>query len=132
MKKILSVFIGFIISGAALADQCTGVLIRDTQISTGEVVAGGVSRYPLNYAERGNLLSVSINGTDLNFQTTPVYNDKWKKNAKMQMRTGLIDTGEFGAEIITIKESNKMSAIQLTIKNGDKERIISGSRCGEY
>jgi len=55
-----------------------------------------------------------------------------EEKSQTQMRTGLIDTGEFGAEIITIKESNKMSAIQLTIKNGDKERIISGSRCGEY
>lgn len=130
MKKLLSIIlISLFSSGIAIADQCNGVIVKDTKISTGEFIDGGKAKNPLVYQEQGNILSVSINGNDFDFQTTPVRNGEWTEDSKMQMRTGLIDTGTARMELVSIKENNKMATIQLTIQADDQQRVIAGVDC---
>ena len=109
--------------------NCDKVIVEDSILNTGEITSQGVSKYPLEFLENGNLMMIKMHGVNFDFQTSPVRNDKWKEGDKMQMRTGLIETSEASNQLIYIKDGETYSGIQMVIKVSGKQRSLMGVDC---
>lgn len=114
---------------AAATNQCNRVIIEDSDLGTGKITSQGLSKYPLEFYENGNIMMISMHGIDFEFQTNPIRNDKWKEGDRMQMRTGKIQTSESSSQLIYIKDGGNFSGVQVVIKSNGMQRSLMGVDC---
>jgi hypothetical protein len=124
---IAGVMLGCAVPAKAADITCVFPVIVD--VVNGKEVTG-VSNTVLKVKQKGNISVVTVNGSSLPFQVSPVRNDKWKAESPMQMEHGEIDTGNGGkAALIIVREKGVVSAVQYQVMIDNKTRRFMGVDC---